>query len=110
MLGKMDDEALKQRKEYDQVTFDMLPRALHYVVGHTTPTLLSLTDNPNVSWQFSEKVINERDILGTQLIRRNDELALLYEKLKIQQSTLKKVSPRFRTVSSVLGSAVYTID
>ena len=37
------------------------------------------------------QVINERDILGTQLIRRNDELALLYEKLKIQQSTLKKV-------------------
>ena len=37
-----------------------------------------------------EKVINERDILGTQLIRRNDELALLYEKIKIQQSTLSK--------------------
>ena len=28
-------------------------------------------------------VINERDILGTQLIRRNDELALLAEKLKV---------------------------
>ena len=40
----MDDEALNQKKEYDQV-------------------------------------INERDILGTQLIRRNDELALLYEKV-----------------------------
>jgi len=25
------------------------------------------------------------DILGTQLVRRNDELALLYEKIKIQQ-------------------------
>ncbi|KAJ0411692.1 hypothetical protein ATCC90586_002076 [Pythium insidiosum] len=37
-----------------------------------------------------DQVINERDILGTQLIRRNDELALLYEKLKIQQSTLSK--------------------
>lgn len=37
-----------------------------------------------------EKVINERDILGTQLIRRNDELALQYEKIKIQQSTLSK--------------------
>ncbi|XP_064383730.1 cilia- and flagella-associated protein 58-like [Halichondria panicea] len=37
-----------------------------------------------------EQVINERDILGTQLIRRNDELALLYEKIKIQQSTLNK--------------------
>merc|ERR1712057_4235 len=37
-----------------------------------------------------EGVISERDILGTQLIRRNDELALLYEKIKIQQSTLLK--------------------
>jgi hypothetical protein len=35
-------------------------------------------------------VISERDILGTQLVRRNDELALLYEKIKIQQSTLNK--------------------
>ena len=37
-----------------------------------------------------KRVINERDILGTQLIRRNDELALLYEKIKILQSTLSK--------------------
>lgn len=37
-----------------------------------------------------QNVINERDILGTQLIRRNDELALLYEKIKILQSTLGK--------------------
>ncbi len=28
--------------------------------------------------------------MGTQLVRRNDELALLYEKIKIQQSTLNK--------------------
>jgi hypothetical protein len=35
-------------------------------------------------------VINERDILGTQLIRRNDELALLYEKIRIMESTLEK--------------------
>ena len=52
-LKQMDEEALAQRKEYDQV-------------------------------------INERDILGTLLIRRNDELALLYEKIRIQQSALKK--------------------
>ncbi|XP_068081247.1 cilia- and flagella-associated protein 58 [Anabrus simplex] len=37
-----------------------------------------------------EQIMNERDILGTQLIRRNDELALLYEKIKILQSTLMK--------------------
>eukprot|EP00002_Diphylleia_rotans_P004987 TRINITY_DN1392_c1_g3_i1.p1 TRINITY_DN1392_c1_g3~~TRINITY_DN1392_c1_g3_i1.p1 ORF type:complete len:887 (-),score=260.76 TRINITY_DN1392_c1_g3_i1:165-2825(-) len=43
-----------------------------------------------------ETVINERDILGTQLIRRNDELALLYEKIKIQQSTLSKGEIQYR--------------
>ena len=37
-----------------------------------------------------EMVINERDILGTQLIKRNEELQVLYEKIKIQQSTLDK--------------------
>merc|ERR1740117_1923918 len=43
-----------------------------------------------------EDVINARDILGTQLIRRNDELALLYEKIKIQQSTLAKGEIQYR--------------
>ena len=43
-----------------------------------------------------DQVINERDILGTQLIRRNDELALLYEKIKIQQSTLNKGEIQYR--------------
>ena len=38
----------------------------------------------------------ERDILGTQLIRRNDESALLAEKIKIQQSTLAKGETAYR--------------
>jgi hypothetical protein len=29
-------------------------------------------------------------VLGTQLIRRNDELALLYEKIKILQTNMSK--------------------
>ena len=37
-----------------------------------------------------EIVVNERDILGTQLIRRNEELSLLYERIRIQKSTLQK--------------------
>ncbi|XP_019491834.1 PREDICTED: cilia- and flagella-associated protein 58 [Hipposideros armiger] len=37
-----------------------------------------------------DQVVSERDILGSQLVRRNDELALLYEKIKIQQSVLNK--------------------
>ncbi|CAH8481840.1 unnamed protein product [Dicrocoelium dendriticum] len=37
-----------------------------------------------------EQVISERDVLGNQLVRRNDELALLYEKIRIEQSILHK--------------------
>ncbi|KAK7904283.1 hypothetical protein WMY93_016890 [Mugilogobius chulae] len=37
-----------------------------------------------------EQVIRERDNLGKQLLRRNDERALLYEKIRIQQSVLSK--------------------
>lgn len=43
-----------------------------------------------------KNVLNERDILGTQLVRRNDELALLYEKIKIQQNTLSKGEIQYR--------------
>ena len=43
-----------------------------------------------------DMIVSERDILGTQLIRRNEELELLYEKIKIQQSTLKKGEVQYR--------------
>jgi hypothetical protein len=32
--------------------------------------------------------MNERDILGAQFVRKNNELSSLYEKLNILQSTL----------------------
>ena len=37
-----------------------------------------------------DAVIAERDMLGTQLIRRNNEVKGLYEKIKIVRSTLTK--------------------
>ncbi|XP_077361207.1 cilia- and flagella-associated protein 58 isoform X1 [Festucalex cinctus] len=37
-----------------------------------------------------DQVIRERDNLGKQLLRRNEERALLYEKVKIQQSIICK--------------------
>merc|ERR1711966_256350 len=51
-----------------------------------------------------EGVIGERDILGAQLIRRNEELALLYEKIKIQQSTLQKGEIQFRERTSEIAA------
>lgn len=37
-----------------------------------------------------EQLMNERDILGSQLVRRNDEIALLHEKILILQTTLQR--------------------
>lgn len=42
------------------------------------------------------KISNERDLLGSQLIRRNDELALLYEKLRVHQETQSTGETAFR--------------
>ncbi|XP_076664868.1 cilia- and flagella-associated protein 58 isoform X2 [Andrena cerasifolii] len=35
-------------------------------------------------------VMNERDILGTQLVRRNDELSLQYSRIKVLHGTLQR--------------------
>jgi chromosome segregation ATPase len=43
-----------------------------------------------------EAFVSDRDILGTQLIRRNDEIALLYEKIAIQNAALDKGAMQFR--------------
>ncbi|XP_076767182.1 cilia- and flagella-associated protein 58 [Xylocopa sonorina] len=37
-----------------------------------------------------DNVMNERDILGTQLVRRNDELSLQYNRIKVLQGTLQR--------------------
>lgn len=62
----------------------------HAELGKLTSIIQKLESDAIQQHKEYDQVINERDILGTQLIRRNDELALLYEKLKIQQSTLNK--------------------
>lgn len=56
-----------------------------------------------------EMIVSERDILGTQLIRRNEELELLYEKIKIQQSTLKKGEVQYQDKLSMIENLKETI-
>ncbi|NXU17547.1 CFA58 protein, partial [Pardalotus punctatus] len=46
--------------------------------------------------EFDKVVLCERHALGTQLIRRNDEVALLYEKIKIQQAILNRGETEYR--------------
>jgi chromosome segregation ATPase len=48
------------------------------------------TDNELKSIQgVYNHVVSERDVLGTELIQRNDEIALVYERIAIQEASLK---------------------
>jgi len=67
----------------------------HTEISKLTSIIAKLEEDAVLQHKEYDQVINERDILGTQLIRRNDELALLYEKIKIQQSTLRKGEAQF---------------
>ncbi|CAE7236113.1 Cfap58 [Symbiodinium natans] len=49
-----------------------------------------------------EAVTSERNILGKQLIRRNEELSLIYEKIKIQESTLGKGEAQYKKLLETL--------
>ncbi|CAL8470043.1 g9585 [Coccomyxa elongata] len=44
----------------------------------------------------TEAVVRDRDVLGSQLVRRNDELALLHEKIWLQQSTISQGNAAYR--------------
>ncbi|NXP52174.1 CFA58 protein, partial [Heliornis fulica] len=46
--------------------------------------------------QEFDQVMKERNIIGSQLVRRNDEVALLYEKINIQQDILKRGEALYR--------------
>lgn len=52
--------------------------------------------------QDYEMVVHERDILGQQLIKRNQELQELYEKVKLAQSNLTKGEIFYREKQSIL--------
>ena len=48
-----------------------------------------MTMQERLRWRRElDQAMGDRDMLGTQLVRRNDELALLYEKLRLQEATI----------------------
>ena len=59
--------------------------------------LRKMNENAFMQRKEYDQIMHERDILGTQLIRRNDELALLYEKLKILQNILLSGEMQYQT-------------
>lgn len=56
----------------------------------------SLSHEKELLRKEHDVVTADRDVLGTQLVKRNDELALLYEKIKIQQTVLNNGQRQYR--------------
>merc|ERR1712226_1188246 len=77
--AKKRQQQLNQQKDTQQAEIKKLESRIHEAEAER-----------NTQKRKYEEIISERDVLGTQLIRRNDELALLYEKIKIQQRTLQQ--------------------
>jgi chromosome segregation ATPase len=88
-------QELAKRKKLLADAEDTLEKQ-HAEIGKLTHVIAKMDDDMLRQHKEYDQVISERDILGTQLIRRNDELALLYEKIKIMQSTLRKGEAQYQ--------------
>ena len=64
--------------------------------GSPTPTHAPRTYPPVVRRARCPQAVEERNYTGIQLIDRNDELCILYEKSNMQQSVLKKGEAEIR--------------
>lgn len=43
----------------------------------------------------NDAVLVERDVLGTQLVRRNDEISLLYNKIKVLEDIIQRCEKQY---------------
>jgi len=78
IIADTEGEQIQQKKQLEQVEKEEYKQEEKYYRDHCLNVYCCL------------KVIRERDSLGKQLIHRNDERALLYEKIRIQESILSK--------------------
>ncbi|XP_043203912.1 cilia- and flagella-associated protein 58-like [Amphibalanus amphitrite] len=96
---RKDKEALLVDLEEQRVTVASLKARITAMEMEHQKLVKVLADGEverNKQRKDMNQIMTERDILGTQLVRRNDELALLYEKIRIQQSTLSKGEQQYR--------------
>lgn len=94
-LGMVQRDKQKLTTEF-QLALNNISELQSQIKVHKTEHDMQAKIIRNISKDYEElkklysDMLNQRDILGTQLIRRNDELALLYEKIKILTGQLAK--------------------
>jgi hypothetical protein len=81
---KMNKRMLAKRRDVLHQTDNVL-ESQDSEIKNLRRTLKEAEVSQKQQKKLYDEMVQERDILGTQLIRRNDELALIYEKLRIQQ-------------------------
>ncbi|KAL9644851.1 hypothetical protein ABK040_005331 [Willaertia magna] len=90
---KMEEVKLLEKKHEEQAQV----LKAHELENYRLTQIILQSDNERKKQKKDyEAVVSERDVLGTQLIRRNDEIALLYEKIQLQNSTLDKGAVQYR--------------
>lgn len=85
MSQKSEIDQLKKMEKEKEVSITKLANMLRVGEGMVKNLQKSYDD-----------AIREKEVFGTELIRRNDELAVLCEKIKILQSTLTKGEVQYR--------------
>ena len=65
-------------------------------VNNLTRVIADLNKDKDGLKKEMDVVVADRDVLGMQLVKRNDELSLLYEKIKIQQTVLNNGQMQYR--------------
>jgi len=101
VIKKSNEEAKtldKQKTKKDEMLAqaDQLLASQDVEIKTLRRTLQDAEQASRTQKQVFDSVVDERDILGAQLIRRNDELALLYDKIRILETTLEKGEVQYK--------------
>ncbi|KAL3802596.1 hypothetical protein ACHAW5_011351 [Stephanodiscus triporus] len=77
-LSDKDSALIKESYAVMKTLFELINQTR----GALAQLFCKLEDAASIRRKEYDHVLHERDILGSSLIRRNDELALMYEKLR----------------------------
>ncbi len=94
-----DIHGLKGKNKTSDSKLDSVDKLLKKQAGEVRKLSMIIADADEelcVQTKQYNTVVNEQRVLNQQLIKRNDELAVLYEELKLQNSLLRKGQEQYR--------------
>jgi hypothetical protein len=100
VLKEHNETTTKRAKEMDEVLKNQSRQ-----VRKLSTIIADADEEIRVQTKQFNAVVNEQRVLNQQLIKRNDELATLYEQLKLQNSVLGKGSKHYEAKMAELRAA-----